>query len=559
MPTSAEPRIRSLAERLAAADDADLSRLFTERGVTRLAPWHDWFDAADALLTPESIEKSVSALSRDALAALASGTDAGASAPLGLVDADGRPFAPVLAAIPDGITALAATTPAAASDDASAHAAERAFTAMSAMADMLIEGLRSPLPRVSGRLGANERRRLAQDGVVASPDDADLIAAAAEAAGLLRGDERRWLVTRAGADWTSSATPARWTVLAEGLRCALPDGLRSGAGWLDPAAWGDAYPLRATWPEEAERWRALFALAGLIAADGEPPWAAPLRQGRAADPSGLLALLPHEVDQVFLQNDLTAISPGTLAPPLDMRLRAIAVRESHAQASSYRFTQASVSAGLASGETAESIREFLGEISLTGVPQPLEYLVERTARRHGLVRVSLDPSTGHTVVSSPDRHVLETISVDQSVRALGLVTDGALLRTRADRRAVYWGLLDARYPVVAIDDAGDVIAMSRDRVAPDDDEADERYAALIARLRAAESGDADAAWLERELGAAVKAKASLIVAVTMPDGSTRELTLEATGLGGGRLRGLDRDADVERTLPVKSIAGVRRA
>jgi len=43
------------------------------------------------------------------------------------------------------------------------------------------------------------------------------------------------------------------------------------------------------------------------------------------------------------------------------------------------------------------------------------------------------------------------------------------------------------------------------------------------------------------------------VTVGMPDGSTRDLLLEATGIGGGRLRGRDRAADVERTLPVSSI------
>ena len=45
----------------------------------------------------------------------------------------------------------------------------------------------------------------------------------------------------------------------------------------------------------------------------------------------------------------------------------------------------------------------------------------------------------------------------------------------------------------------------------------------------------------------------------MPDGSDRELTLEASGLGGGRLRGLDRAADVERTLPLRSIVAVAPA
>ncbi|WP_229382450.1 hypothetical protein [Microbacterium schleiferi] len=37
---------------------------------------------------------------------------------------------------------------------------------------------------------------------------------------------------------------------------------------------------------------------------------------------------------------------------------------------------------------------------------------------------------------------------------------------------------------------------------------------------------------------------------------TRTFTLEATGLGGGRLRGRDRGADVERTLPISTIVNV---
>ena len=86
---------------------------------------------------------------------------------------------------------------------------------------------------------------------------------------------------------------------------------------------------------------------------------------------------------------------------------------------------------------------------------------------------------------------------------------------------------------------------------------DHVYDALIARLRAQQGPDADAAWLDRELDAAVRARALVSVEVGMPDGSSRELVLEATGLGGGRLRGRDRAADVERTLPVRSIRSVR--
>ena len=85
------------------------------------------------------------------------------------------------------------------------------------------------------------------------------------------------------------------------------------------------------------------------------------------------------------------------------------------------------------------------------------------------------------------------------------------------------------------------------------------YAGLLARLRSAESGDADAAWLGRELEQAVRARETIVVAVRLPDGTEREFTIEATGLGGGRLRGLDRNVDVERTLPVSSITRVSPA
>jgi hypothetical protein len=49
------------------------------------------------------------------------------------------------------------------------------------------------------------------------------------------------------------------------------------------------------------------------------------------------------------------------------------------------------------------------------------------------------------------------------------------------------------------------------------------------------------------------------VTVRMPDGRTRDFVLEATALSGGRLRGRDRAADVERTLPLSSIARARPA
>jgi hypothetical protein len=49
------------------------------------------------------------------------------------------------------------------------------------------------------------------------------------------------------------------------------------------------------------------------------------------------------------------------------------------------------------------------------------------------------------------------------------------------------------------------------------------------------------------------------VTVTVQDGSSVVFVLEPTGLGGGRLRGRDRKADIERTLPLSRITSVSSA
>ncbi|MFP3786316.1 helicase-associated domain-containing protein, partial [Burkholderia sp. SIMBA_024] len=116
------------------------------------------------------------------------------------------------------------------------------------------------------------------------------------------------------------------------------------------------------------------------------------------------------------------------------------------QASGYRFTEASIARALSSGETAASMLDFLNELSLTGVPQPLGYLIDRGASRHGLIRVTADPDTRTTLVRSPDETLLRTLEVDQSLTGLGLVAGGGELRTRAPRDVVFWALSDARYP-----------------------------------------------------------------------------------------------------------------
>lgn len=554
---------RPLATRLAALSDAQLEHLLRERGVRADVAWEDFFDAAEALLETASVERALGTLTRDEARALREAVQQGRTAELetlsalGLVDAEGRVPAPVSAVVstrPD-IASVSDDAPAPASAAASARAAERAFTTIGAIADLLLAARTAPLALVgTGALSAGERKRLAEGGAdAASADDLRLLA---ETAGLVRAVERELRVTPAAEDWLAASFSLRWARVVDAFRTGMPRGIRSGAGWTAPSSWPDAHPWNPTWPARAEELLRAAHLLGLSADGSEPEWSAGLRRGDPVDTSSLDALLPGEVDRLFLQNDLTAIAPGPLQPALDNRLRAMTEHETAAQASSYRFTADAIALALVEGETAESIMAFLGEVSLTGVPQPLAYLVSQTATRHGLVRVHGEPSGG-TRVSSSDAHLLEAIEVDRGLRPLGLVRDGDALVSRVNAETVAWALADARYPATLIGRDGQPVPASRRRVAEAVEPEDHVYDALIARLRAQQGPDADAAWLDRELDAAVRARALVSVEVGMPDGSSRELVLEATGLGGGRLRGRDRAADVERTLPVRSIRSVR--
>ncbi|MEU1972894.1 helicase-associated domain-containing protein [Microbacterium sp. NPDC019599] len=565
---------RSLAMWLATRDDAALAETFALRSVSPTVPWHDFFDAADALLDAASVDRALVRLPRPALVALSNGVtdeDRPLVEPLALVDAAGEPYpaiaervAAAAAAAPEAFeTDAAPEQPTPADPSASAAAAERAFGSIGALADLLIATQHTPLSRTgAGPVSAADRKRLTDAGAIDSPEDLDDLVAAASAAGLIDGTDREWTVSEAADAWLRAVTTTRWADVVEGLRASLRPGLRTPeGGFLPLSAWPQRYPLDPEWPAIAARQRRLAERWGLVTPEGdEPAWAASLRRGEGADAAGLAGFLPAEIDRIYLQADLSAIAPGPLAPALDLRLRRIAVRESRAQASTYRFTAESLVAGMTEGESAESVREFLAQLSLTGIPQPLEYLITSTAARHGLVRVGVD-GNGNTAITSTEPSVLDAISVDQALRPLGLVRDGRQLITRAGRDVVYWSLADARYPVVALDEYGAPAPIVRRR-APRRTEADgpvHSYAPLVARLRETHGTDSDAAWLGRELEQAVRARSIIAVVVRLPDGAERSFTLEATGLGGGRLRGRDRSADIERTLPVSSIVSVRPA
>ncbi|RKN41734.1 helicase-associated domain-containing protein [Streptomyces hoynatensis] len=144
-----------------------------------------------------------------------------------------------------------------------------------------------------------------------------------------------------------------------------------------------ARPLLAGDAEGIEAAAGTEEAAGTGAAAG----AAGAREREEAAAALLAPLLPEPLDHFLLQADLTAVAPGPLTRELRQAMAAAADVESKGGATVYRFTPDSVRRALDSGWSPARLHAFLAEHSRTPVPQPLGYLVDDVARRHGQLRV----------------------------------------------------------------------------------------------------------------------------------------------------------------------------
>ncbi|MGN6326275.1 helicase-associated domain-containing protein [Pseudolysinimonas sp.] len=455
-------------------------------------------------------------------------------------------------------------------------AAERAFGTVTAMGELL------------RALDAQPARQLARGGV-ALPDARRLAAAAgiesdavdrhldvAARAGLARLDGGSWIPDVDAGDWLRIPRLARWARLAGAWLDRLPEDLVTLLRSRAHAVWGDGllefvawlFPAGGDWVRDRVEVVAREAeLLGLLGgATPSSAGAALLVDGEEAAAAVMGSLFPAEVDRVYLQPDLSIIAPGPLVAEVDDRLRRLADVETLALASTYRISPASITRALVAGETVDGIREFLRESSLTGLPQPVEYLLDDTAQRFGSLRVgALDPGLAggsRSYVRALDPALLPPLEVDPALGSLGLERGDEPLRlvSRFDEEVLFEALVDARYAVVAEDPAGTIVAPPRHRrEASGQVVGDDTAVLLVQRVRrgaAAEPADTGRAWMERQLELAVKNRMTVSVTVQLPDGTEADYLLEPASLAGGRLRARDRRADIERTLPFASITSV---
>lgn len=132
--------------------------------------------------------------------------------------------------------------------------------------------------------------------------------------------------------------------------------------------------------------------------------------------SAVHAALPDLVDQVVLQADLTAVAPGMLHREVATELGLLAEVESAGAATVYRFSPATVRRALDAGRSSTGVHAFLAAHSATPVPQPLTFLIDDVARRHGSVRVG----SISAYVRCEDPAALTALVADRRVASLRL-------------------------------------------------------------------------------------------------------------------------------------------
>ncbi|MGW1229163.1 helicase C-terminal domain-containing protein [Streptomyces sp. NPDC001478] len=515
-------------------------------------------------------------------------------------------------------------------------AAGQAFLAVSTVEELLKKwNGGGPAVLRAGGLSVRELKRTAVALDVSEPVAAFWVELA-YAAGLLASDgeaDERYAPTPAYDDWAERPAEERWAVLAAAWLAATrtaglvggqdakgralsalgPELDRSAApevrlrvltllGDLPPGTAPDPEtvlarlrwerPLRGAAPQDGADLRSRLALwtlneSELLGITGRGALASPTRallaEGPDAAAARLAPLLPEPLDHILLQADLTAVAPGPLVRPLAEALAVLADIESKGGATVYRFTPGSVRRALDAGQSAADLHAFLAAHSRTPVPQPLSYLIDDVARRHGHLRIGAASS----YVRCDDEAVLNEILADKRAAGLRLRRLApTVLAAQVDPASLLDGLREMGYAPAAESADGNVLITRvgarrtppRTAPAPVPEGPPVPDATLLgAAVRAIRAGDTAATVVHKDpapatsagtlprtsaaetlatVQAAAMTGSALWIGYVNADGAASQRVIAPVRVEGGFVTAYDHTADEVRTYPLHRITGV---
>lgn len=540
----------ALAASIAAMDRPALERLVEVRRVLSPASVHEPLGLAIELLRPDSVSRALQSAHRDSLAALlalstvkAHDEDRGALRALaadGLVGLDTATGVAVsLPEVQETLFALGFPGDAAGSDPSpqADPIAERPSTDPSAWYGAALTSVRRAaqllrsIARRPVRLGRKSRPAVASvrelaEAAHCEPDAVDRLLDVLRAAGLLvelPGASGQQLGLSANArGWLALDYPQRWLALAEAAGSLIDARLRRGLEETPGELGAVVRRLSFDFPllpeaelEALERVSLSADDLGLAVGGRLAPAALELLSG---DRSAALRIaeqqIPAPVTGVYLQPDLSLIVPGPLQPEDEAALSAIADTEQLGPAASLRLSAGTLARAAQRGIAPAAIRELLQRLSLTGIPQPLDYLLGDLERKLAEGTASMDDELRSYAPAVPTA----------PAPALPVASPEHEMETEAEQPEAPSGEL----------------------------------AEMVERVFAAARESGGEGELTRRLKLAIRDRSA--VQVTAVAGSDERIfTLLPVSLQGGRLRASDQQAGVERTLPVSAITAVEAA
>lgn len=257
--------------------------------------------------------------------------------------------------------------------------------------------------------------------------------------------------------------------------------------------------------------------------------------------------------------------------------------ESKGGATVYRFTPGSVRRALDAGNAASDLHAFLTAHARTPVPQPLTYLIDDVARRHGHLRVG----AASAYVRCDDDAMLNEILADKRAAGLRLRRLApTVLATQADPATLLDGLRAMGFAPAAESAEGDVLITRADahrtppRAAPEpvpDGPPTPDATLLTAAIRAIRAGDL-ASTAPRKQGpsaspgsalprtgsaetlatmqAAVLTGEALWIGYVNAEGTASQRVIAPIRVEGGYVTAYDHTADEVRTYPLHRVTGV---
>lgn len=275
------------------------------------------------------------------------------------------------------------------------------------------------------------------------------------------------------------------------------------------------------------------------------------------------SLIPAAQQNVILQADLSVVAPGPLTFEIENKLLKFTDVESLGLASRYRMNLISLIRGFEAGLKANDIEAFLREISLTPIPQPVLYLLKDASGKFGVIKVG---GVEQAEINCSTEIAAAELLADSRLKHLALqrISSGEI-RSRHSPELVWRTLRD--YGIVASLVSSKRIIQDQKLAHAESSKqetvtAKDRLAEQIANIRIADlelgssQEDDD---ISRQIQLAIKHRGRVRVGAQTKDGELTYFTLEPKSLANGRFRGMDKQADIERTLPLSSIRSIELA